>query len=162
MKIPRCLETQSDAQATFYTHFDCWNDDNNSEEDSRGPISPEWKWRSPKATKLVNKLMRDWGKTVPELKRMAKAQSCYRNKEDFFEGVGQAFVAAGWCYYLSETMFEVYDTYQCEDCTLDEWRTIAGYHSKLIGLIYEVEELINLDILTDDCDLVKNINSFKP
>jgi hypothetical protein len=162
MKIPRCLETQSQEQAAFYTHFDCWNDTGNSEEDSRGPIAPEWKWRSAKATKLVNKLMRDWGKTVPGLKRMAKMQNCFRNKEEFFESVGQHFVAAGYCYYLGDAMFEVYHTEDVEDCTRKEWRKIASYHTKLIGIISEVEELLGCDILPDDCDLAKSLNDFKP
>jgi len=34
--------------------------------------------------------------------------------------------------------------------------------AKLDGLYYEVEELVNCDILTNECDLAKNLRKYKP
>ena len=41
-------------------------------------------------------------------------------------------------------------------------RALQDRSEKLEGLYAEVEELVNCDILTDECDLAKNLKQFKP
>ena len=110
MNTPKRLESQESCNAVFFTHFDCWNDAGAEWDGTHEPPSKFrlYRWQSCFAEHLLDRLFAQWVVAVPLLKQIRRV-STNCTQDEFFEICGALFVNAGYSYYLSENMFEVYD-----------------------------------------------------
>jgi hypothetical protein len=116
----KMLATQpTSADPVTYTHFDCWSDTGDDEDDG-GEV---WNWDSDQAVAQVGVLCDEWV-TIPgvDADKIRQIQRNYLalgiegpadygcpGQADAFNEFAKVFIEAGYSVYLSDSMFEVYD-----------------------------------------------------
>lgn len=96
-------EQPEDIEPSYYTHFDCWTDDENS------LSTPMWKWDSKKSQTLMRELCTDWHSALKDPRFMWVSQNYLLLGQILaFDIIEKLFIDHGYCVYSSDTMFEAY------------------------------------------------------